>query len=55
MMETSRRVLERANPDWSLQQVEDRLWSWHNNTWNELKQSREAFKAWLTSQGIRLE
>ncbi len=55
VMETSRRVLERANPDWSLQRVEDRLWSWHNNTWNELKQSRGAFKTWLTNQGIRVE
>ena len=54
-MEISRRVVERSHPDWSLQQVGDALWSWHNNTWNELKQSREAFKTWLTGQGIRLD
>jgi hypothetical protein len=54
-MEISGRVIERSHPDWSLQQVGDALWQWHHNTWNELKQSREAFKTWITGQGIRLE
>jgi hypothetical protein len=55
IMETSRRILEQAHPEWTLQQVEDNLWSWHNNKWHELKQSREAFKAWLVGQGIRID
>lgn len=54
-MEASRRVIERSHPDWSVPQVEDALWTWHNNTWNELRQSRDAFRAWLTGQGIRLD
>lgn len=54
-MEISRRILERSNPDWSVSQVGDALWQWHNNTWNDLRQSREAFKTWLLSQGIRVD
>lgn len=55
IMENSRRVVEGSHPDWTLQQVEDALWTWHSNTWNELNQSRVAFRAWLDSQGIRVE
>jgi hypothetical protein len=54
-MAVSRRILEQGNPNYSLQQVEDALWTWYSNTWNELKQQRDAFRAWLVAQGIRLD
>lgn len=54
-MEISRRILMSSYPEWHLQKIEDSLWTWHSNKWNELKQSREGFKTWLAGQGIRLE